>query len=364
MKKSPRLLFVLISCALVESLIYYPSVEAQGCCYTANRIVGGTKPTTCQKGPPVDVWIDTNTSPPTLNICGPANVWNAQVGPTGVTGATGPAGAAGAAGATGATGPAPNSTAADQIITCTNAASPCTPGVSSARASSTGEIYPTADSTSALTIKNAAKASTLVTFDTTNLSAIFNAGSGAHVAFGWNANSGFFGSGNNTLVNVGGAGQLAIAAGVFVDRTIALGWSDASGISGLTLGTSFTRQSDGNISLGAGSSGSGGSLKLAGIMCGGTKFTLSASVGSAGTTVGGATCGSFVSGTTGTLTVVLTMNGATGLTASNGWACGINNETHPGATNMMGISSHSTTTVTLTGTTIANDVISFGCNGY
>lgn len=81
------------------------SLDAQGCCYTANRIVGGTKPTTCQKGPPVDVWIDTNTSPPTLNICGPANVWNAQVGPTGVTGATGPAGAAGAAGATGATGP-------------------------------------------------------------------------------------------------------------------------------------------------------------------------------------------------------------------------------------------------------------------
>lgn len=43
--------------------------------YTANKITGGTKPTTCSPGPPADVWIDTVSNPPVLNICGPGGVW-------------------------------------------------------------------------------------------------------------------------------------------------------------------------------------------------------------------------------------------------------------------------------------------------
>jgi hypothetical protein len=93
----------------------------------------------------------------------------------------------------------------------------------------------------------------------------------------------------------------------------------------------------------------------------GTKFTITGC--SAGTTLGGATIGSFASGTTGTCTVVITMNGATGLTATNGWACHASNTTTPG--NLIDQKSPiSTTQATLSGTTVSGDVITFGCEGY
>lgn len=205
---------------------------------------------------------------------------------------------------------------------------------------------------------------TNITYDASG-SLLFAAGSTSHVALGINANSGTIYSGNNTVTVVGGAAQsITQSTGFLVDRTIYFGWSDAGGIvaSGTTAGTVFTRQADGAISLSTGSSGSGGKLTLAGLISGGTKFTLSASVGSADTTVGGATAGSFVSRTTGAITIVLTFNGATGLTAPNGWFVRANNLTT--TANPVTQSATSTTTATVTATTVSGDVINFSAIGY
>lgn len=97
-----------------------------------------------------------------------------------------------------------------------------------------------------------------------------------------------------------------------------------------------------------------------GVFSNGTKFTISGC--SAGTTVGGATAGQFASGTTGACTVVITMNGATGLTAPNGWSCAAANLTTPA--NIFQQAATSTTTCTVTGTTVSGDTIIFHAIGY
>ena len=89
----------------------------------------------------------------------------------------------------------------------------------------------------------------------------------------------------------------------------------------------------------------------AGMISAGTKFTISGC--SATTTVGGATAGSFLSGTAGACTVVITMNGATGITAPNGWTCSASNLTTPA--NLISQSASSTTTCTITGTTVSGE---------
>ena len=105
-----------------------------------------------------------------------------------------------------------------------------------------------------------------------------------------------------------------------------------------------------------------GAFTAAGYMAsGGTKFTISGC--SAGTTVGGATAGTFTLGAD-TCDVVITMNGATGLTAPTGWSCWASDQTDQ--TVLIQQKSSTTTTATLAipaaaGTT---DVIRFGCIGY
>lgn len=102
------------------------------------------------------------------------------------------------------------------------------------------------------------------------------------------------------------------------------------------------------------------SLSVNAMKSGGTKFTISGC--SAGTTVGGAAAGLFTSGTTGVCTVVITINGATGLTASNGWACHASDLNTPA--NLIAQSAFNQTTATLTGTTVSGDVVSFSCMGF
>ncbi len=109
-----------------------------------------------------------------------------------------------------------------------------------------------------------------------------------------------------------------------------------------------------------GSLTAGTSVTAAANLSAGTKFTISGCT--AGTTIGGASAGSFVSGTTGTCTVVITINGATGLAAANGWVCYANDQTTPA--DLIHQTASNTTTATLSGTTLTNDVISFGCMGY
>jgi hypothetical protein len=93
-----------------------------------------------------------------------------------------------------------------------------------------------------------------------------------------------------------------------------------------------------------------------------TKFTVSGC--SAGTTVGGATSGRFTLGAN-TCTAIVTMNGATGLTAPNGWTCQAHDRTAP--TILIGGESASTTTTasfTIPAGAGATDIISFNCKAF
>lgn len=102
-----------------------------------------------------------------------------------------------------------------------------------------------------------------------------------------------------------------------------------------------------------------GATTTNGIISNGTKFTTSGCSVSA--TAGGATAGTFTSGTTGACTVVVTMNGATGLTAPTGWSCWSADNT---TGNLYRQTASSTTTATFSGTTVSGDVVDFGCMGY
>lgn len=92
----------------------------------------------------------------------------------------------------------------------------------------------------------------------------------------------------------------------------------------------------------------------------GTPFTITGCSATIG--VAGASAGTIVSGTTGVCTVVITINGATGLTAPNGWACFASDRTTTG--NLIAQSAATQTTATITGTTVSGDVIGVGCTGY
>jgi hypothetical protein len=94
----------------------------------------------------------------------------------------------------------------------------------------------------------------------------------------------------------------------------------------------------------------------------GTKFTASGCSNSA--TAGGASAGVFTIGAT-SCTVVVTISGATGATAPNGWTCQAHDRTHP--TVLIGGESSSTTTtasITIPAGASTSDVISFSCTAY
>lgn len=147
----------------------------------------------------------------------------------------------------------------------------------------------------------------------------------------WGIDNSTLSSTSNTLI-IKGSGTAAISA---------------TGMNSSTVGPAITL---------------GGLTTVPGLVSGGTKFTISGC--SAGTTLGGATAGSYVSGTTGTCTVVLTMNGATGLTAPTGWSCKANDLTTPANTSTFTQTASSTTTATIAGTTVTSDVVNFSCMGF
>lgn len=98
-------------------------------------------------------------------------------------------------------------------------------------------------------------------------------------------------------------------------------------------------------------------LKTSGIISGGTTFSVSGCT-TVSNIVGGSTAGSFSTSTIGTCTAVITLGG---ITAPNGWDCAVNDRT---TANLFRVSASTQTTVTLSGTSALNDVISFHCEGY
>ena len=90
----------------------------------------------------------------------------------------------------------------------------------------------------------------------------------------------------------------------------------------------------------------------------GTTFTASGC--SNGTLVGGATAGSYDSGTSGTCTVVVTMGNTQ--TAANGWGCSVWDITTNA--DLQEETAYTTTTVTFSGTTVSGDKIAFSCIAF
>lgn len=134
-------------------------------------------------------------------------------------------------------------------------------------------------------------------------------------------------------------------------------------VGGTATGISIGPSSATSVALGNASApvSSVGTLTAAkGIVAGGTTFTISGC--SATTPVGGATAGTFLSGTTGACTTVITLNGATGITAPNGWTCSVSDLTTPA--NLISQSASSPTTCTVTGTTLSGDKLSFAAMAF
>jgi len=103
-------------------------------------------------------------------------------------------------------------------------------------------------------------------------------------------------------------------------------------------------------------------LQVPGIISIGTRFTTSGC--SATPTAGGATAGTFTLGAN-SCTVVITLNGATGITAPTGWTCAAHDRTAP--TVLIGGESSSTTTtasITIPAGAGTTDVISFSCTAF
>jgi hypothetical protein len=130
---------------------------------------------------------------------------------------------------------------------------------------------------------------------------------------------------------------------------------------GSTADTSLARGAAGRWDIGQSATitDTTGSIRLSSLQVAGTKFTASGCSNS--TTVGGATAGSFASGTTGTCTVTITMGDSD--TAPNGWSCTASDQTTP-ANLISQKTGGSTTTAVITGTTVSADVISFHCLAY
>lgn len=169
----------------------------------------------------------------------------------------------------------------------------------------------------------------------------------AATAIGFNTNCP-----GQTCTAVGYASQAQASDSTAVGEQAIVG---SAGVNATEIGPG-TNNVPNSVSLNGGAA----SVLTASLVSLGTKFTASGC--SNGSTVGGAAAGQFASGTSGTCTVVITLNGATGLTAPNGWACYANDVTTPA--DVIHQTASSATTATLSGTTVSGDVVNFGCQGY
>jgi hypothetical protein len=184
---------------------------------------------------------------------------------------------------------------------------------------------------------------------------------------GINAPSGFGGmymdvhqNGGASIFSVGSSGAitsggLATVAGVSSSASVTT--AAASGF--VFLGRSKLVSGANGSMQALNNTGGGNIFQSDAFQSTGTKFTASGCSNT--TTVGGATAGSFASGTTGACTVTITFGDS--MTATNGWACFAADQTTP-ANLISQKSGGSTTTAVFTGTTVSGDVISFGCMAY
>lgn len=208
---------------------------------------------------------------------------------------------------------------------------------------------------------------------------------------GINAVSGFSGpyvdvrlNGGNSLFSVGVGGSITSNSTILAGSGSAVGFSthsliksSANGLIELFNSTSngFTRLNLGGVTSSFGALQTNGTetdseladgsnqaaFGASGFISRGTKFTTSGAGCTVTATTGGATAGSFTTSTLGSCVTTITMNGATGLTAPNGWSCSVSDIISGAA----GAQSGSTaTTATLKITVTTGDTVNFYCMGY
>lgn len=149
-------------------------------------------------------------------------------------------------------------------------------------------------------------------------------------------------------------GVIAGSSDIFAGGVNAIYWNGRSVL---------TSPSNGVVKMTANNNSSAAKLQLGAIESVGTKFTVAgAGCGTISSTVGGAAAGVFTTSLTGACAAVVTFGDT--LTATNGWSCAVNNQTHTTSANMLVNNASSTTTATFTGTTVASDVINFHCQAY
>lgn len=96
-----------------------------------------------------------------------------------------------------------------------------------------------------------------------------------------------------------------------------------------------------------------------------TKFTLTPTGCTPSSTTGGATAGLITLASGPCTSIVITMNGATGLTAANGWTCDVGDRTSSTIPAWHETSSATTTaTIPIPAAAGATDVLSFSCTGF
>lgn len=162
----------------------------------------------------------------------------------------------------------------------------------------------------------------------------------------------------NITTSVGNAAYLA-QDGAYIDSTSATGSVGSSPSVG-TIGNNGAQITQANLTTNLPITL--GKVTAPGVMAAGTKFTTTGCSVSA--TSGGGTAGVFTLGAN-SCTVVVTLNGATGFAATNGWQCVAVDRTAPTVL-IGGNSSSSTTTASfvIPAGAGATDVIGFACTGY
>lgn len=172
----------------------------------------------------------------------------------------------------------------------------------------------------------------------------------------FNGNIDFYADNNGAggTVSMRDPGNSAVP-GVAVRSNSAFMFSGSTSSSATAPDTGLGRNAAGVVEVSSATAGAFRELKLRSLITGGTVPGISGC--SAGTQAGGATAGSYVSGTTGSCAVTLTF----AFTAPAGWNCNANNQT---TANLIRQTGGSTTTAVITGVTVTSDVISFMCMAY
>lgn len=212
-----------------------------------------------------------------------------------------------------------------------------------------------------VTVSNAGNPGFIVTGTNTTSAGleIINTSTGGH-------NAELFETGSANTAGAGWFGTFDVTSSGFISAqkvniynlmsTGVYGWTSSNATPAQAADTGLERAGAGIVGATTGGS-TFGAFKGTGYISGGTTFTASGCSVSA--LVGGATAGTFTSGTAGTCTVVITMSG---LVAPNGFSCFASDRTT--AADIITQTASTNATATLSGTTVSGDVISFGCIGY